>query len=811
MNEQKYRPQRANRRETSVCRSRFLIACWIAVAVLFGPAWGQRLRGSESELPRANGLSLQVETTADGVVLRRPQDVIAHIRSLPGVYAGATDPILAVSFRADGWRRGEGSWVHEPLDCRTAAGEAHVVANRLSPAVLFEVPDSALCLSRAPSAVAPNVRKRDQELPNLSGALPRYAAWPTGGRTVVRRISELQESLPLDLDEPWMLLWFGNDTAVRGHAGIADVETRSGPSKLDFDRHRPDPLDVPLLLRWEHRPRSLNLDGGQIVVRFADQVGKLAIMPLFGRRIWLPEETEAWQSGLPGHVIDHCRRWSRWLRDFPLSVEETVVASDSDEAISVRNEFQWVSFQDDWQTPSIKAAPIPPMLALAIDAALPITFRADDRDVRPADGQLMDFAGKAAMIEGADVYEYRLEDWSGYWSAVRQPADVTSAAPFLRDQLERQIGVMLTAGHLRPLYFVHGGLGTRDSSWYWVGTPETAYALARAYPYLSAALQDRVQEYVKAEWEQYPPLELDRRHYVEGEPREPYTVDGVGSGPPGPLMRDQAYRQRNFLFDIYRMERAAAVIPGLPDISPLRQRATRLATDLAAELDWAILGPRRIRPLKNASDARFTGLQGSAAYNAWLAGAIGLSRLADHHDWQDARTTASLLAAKLAVARVAQAHYVDQMHRMGLVRGELAEDPRSVVHIDPSCTIVRCGPVTTISSQDQELPPFIDLVPEVGRLLAEYARGPCTRYLAYLDDAMPYWYLSEAPKQSATEHRLCPLWHQSGNVAAQSWILGKRGEAFRRYLDATRFCGDLFAIHNLVTAIESESPTRSTP
>ena len=143
MNETKIPNVGSKRRGTSTCGSRFLIACCIAVTVFSGPAWGQRLRETESELPRAGGLSLQVEATADGVVLRRPQDVIAHIRSLPGVYAGATDPILAVSFRADGWRRGEGSWVHEPLDCRTAGGEAHVVANRLSPAVLFELPDAA--------------------------------------------------------------------------------------------------------------------------------------------------------------------------------------------------------------------------------------------------------------------------------------------------------------------------------------------------------------------------------------------------------------------------------------------------------------------------------------------------------------------------------------------------------------------------------------------------------------------------------------------------------------------------------------------
>jgi hypothetical protein len=788
---------------------RWTIAFLAAVVTTSGPGQAQPRRVTESDLPRATGLSLQVEAAAGGVVLRRPQDVIAHVRSLPGIYAGATDPLLAVSFEASQWRRGPDSWVHERFEFQANAREANVVANRLCPAVLLDLPDATLRLKAAPAASAPNSRSRDQELPTLAGALPRYVAWPTGGKVVVRGVSDLGDAMPLELDEPWMLVWFGSDTAARGHAGIFDVETRSGPSKSDFGQRAFDSMDVPLLLRLEHRPSSLGLTSDQIVIRFADHVGKVATMPLFGRRVWLPDETEAWRDGLPEEVTDQCRRWSRWLRDFPLTVEETVVVSDSGNTISVLNQFQWLSFQDDWQTPPIKAAPVPPLLALVLESDLPVSLRVNDRDVRPVDGNLMDFAGKAAMIEGADAYEYRIADWRRLFTLDEQPAQAVPETQSLRDELERQVDSLVTAGHLRPLYLVHGGLGTRDSSWYWVGTPETAYALARAYPYLSRELQDRVRRYVATEWEHYPPLELDRRSYTDGAPREPYSIDGVGAGPPGPLMRDQTYRQRNFLFDLYRIERASAVIPGLPDTDSLQERATQLASELAAELDWAILGPRRLRQLNNASDARFTSLQGSAAYNAWLAGAIGLSRFAARHGWQDVEATASVLAVKLALARVAQARYVEQMHRMGLVRGECGDDHRSVVHIDQLCTIVRCGPITTISGQDQELPPFIDLVPEVGRLLAGHARAQCAVYLDYLDDAMPYWYLSEAPKQSATEHRLCPLWHQSGNVAAQAWILGKRDDEFRRYIDATRFRGDLFAIHNLATAIESYGSTRS--
>jgi hypothetical protein len=267
--------------------------------------------------------------------------------------------------------------------------------------------------------------------------------------------------------------------------------------------------------------------------------------------------------------------------------------------------------------------------------------------------------------------------------------------------------------------------------------------------------------------------------------------------------RDEVYRQRNFFLDLYRIDACQGTIGGVPDLAVLKGPASKMASDLASRMDWAILGPVRLRQVRSLQEARFMTLQGSAAYNSWLGGAIGLARLARREGWKDEENLGGCLAGKLAMARIGQARYVAEMHRTGLARGKLEEDYRAVSHIDDTCTIIRWGPITTVTHEDQEFPPFIDLVPEVGRLLAAHARAECAAYLDYLDYAVPYWYLSEAPKQSATEHRTCPLWHQSGNVAAQAWVLGKKGDEFRRYVDATRFKGDLFYIQNLVAAIEA--------
>lgn len=105
--------------------------------------------------------------------------------------------------------------------------------------------------------------------------------------------------------------------------------------------------------------------------------------------------------------------------------------------------------------------------------------------------------------------------------------------------------------------------------------------------------------------------------------------------------------------------------------------------------------------------------------------------------------------------------------------------------------------------QNQEIPPFNDLTEEVGRLLGKYTRAECKIYLDHLDYSLPLWYISEAPKQQATEHRTSPLQNYNGNVPAQYWILGKRHEAFTRYIDTTRFIGDLYYIQNPAAGIDS--------
>jgi len=737
------------------------------------------------------GLSFRVGLKKGWPVLGRTTTALANPRSrLHPVYEGATVPLLTVAFADDQApkpRLEQEAWDHQIATyALPGGGSASLLLSRLTPAVLAESTGDRIA---------------------FTGAAPKHVAFVVNGRPVVHPAASLAE-LPADqvkLTEPWLLAWFGTSTPLKGSATPIDVGDRTGVSKARLMAGLSQPLDLPLLFRLEHAPKAIDARGG-LAFTFAGGTGKIAVMPLAGGRIFLPEETEGWAKGLPEPILERCRRWSVWLRDIPLTVSETFSVAEDGGSVTVRQQFTWTSFDDDWRSPQAKAAPVPPMLATALGGGVPVRFFQAGKEVEPADCRFMAAFGRMMVLEGADAYEYRIDGLEKYLWRKREPRAVAPEAKPIQAKLERRVADTVAAGHLAPLLYIYGGIGgTRFAHFHWIGSPELAHALATACPYLSPALQEKVKAYLKAEWEAYPPFTIEPSWYRKGTWRAPYDMpwDEMTRHMVLPIGRDIEYRKASFFIDLYRALAWYSLAGETDDAGELEDVAAEFTERLARRQDWAILGPSRLRSVRDRHRLRYFTLQGQATTNRWLAGLIGAARLARQLGWKDREKLATYLFAKLAMARVAQARYVPEMHRMGLVRGKAVDDWRTLLHIDATCVIVGWGGIAAGVHQDQELPPFIDLVEEVGRLLGDYARPECRIYLGHLDAAIPFWYLSEAPKQGATEHRTCPLQHLSGNVLAQYWILGKRGKAFTRYIDTTRFTGDLYTIHNLTTAIDS--------
>ncbi len=676
------------------------------------------------------------------------------------------------------------AWDHHIATYAVSGGRATVVLSRLTPAVLIDTPASTI---------------------SFQNNAPDYLAFASGGQVISRSARDLDGSL--NLDEPWVLGWFGRFSPYRNYANVADLDDEHlGSDKISLERRRPLKLDLPILFRLEHRPQAIHTSGRVLTFQFRGQAGKIAVMPLFGGKVFEPADTEKWARSLPAEVLEQSRLWSGKLRDYPLSVRETYSVDADEDILSIRQDFKWESFDDDWGTPAVKAAPVPPMLAVALGENVPVTFHQGARKVFPVDYNLMDTPGKAMAVEGADSYEYRIGGLRQYLFYRRKTAPLSRETQPLRAKLEKHVREMVDAGHLAPLFYVYGGIGgTASAYFYWASSPDLAKSLMAAYPYFSKKLRRQVKNYLRNEWRINPPFRVDTSTYRDGANRAPYEVPWQDIRMLPAFNREKALRESRFFGDLYGVYAYTAITGEKPDASLLERQSTRLVNELLALQDWALCGP--VKPpvtWRGFFDPySYYRRSGQSTYNSWLAGAIGLVRLSRDLGWKEQESLGWYLFGKLAMARVGQARYTSELHRMGLVRGDEKKDWRTLVHIDRNAAIVLRGSIFSVVREDQEVPPFIDLVEEVGRLLGRYAREECRTYLDNLDRSMALWWISEAPKQSASEQHLCPLQHKSGNVLAQYWILGKTCRKFSLYVDTTRFNGDLYYIHNLAALIDS--------
>lgn len=754
-----------------------------------------RNRAGRAEVAPLNefpALSFRVAFDEQQITLRRTSYELPRRgqRAMPA-YLGAAETILHMvpGTRSERISLEPAKADQQSARYRSAEAETICTASRLSPAILL----------------TSDVERIQLKAPDAGKSL-KYAALPLGGGIRTIRCDAFQ-SVPA-LAEPWLLLWFGNNTSHGGYPGVIDVDDEHDGAGFARVAHPTTPLDLPLLIRLEHPPTSIRTQGDSVQLEFSDAVGKLALMPLFGGCIVDTRDSEEWPKVLPNEVIAAAQRWSRWLRDYPIEAHHSWEIDSDTGDVLITNAFRWSCFDDAWNTPATKAAPLPPMLGLALPGHGLVDILVGGKSAKVVDAQFMDTPGAMYFVEGTDRYAYRVKDLENHLTIPSRDQHVPPGAGEAREKLQAHIEKMLNAGHLAPLLYIHGGIGgTRPGYFYWGRFAELAQAMDQAWPFLSESVRGRASKYLRDEFRKNPPFTFDASKLQNGHSRAPYEIpwQDFGRDLTPALTRERARRQATPFGEFYGLE-AYVRLTGDLDAGPsYRDTARQSLTDLMTRQDWALHGP--VRPHDNRLEFFIGGSwyerNDQAALNNWLAGALGLARLADRYGWDDIARDARYLFAMLAVARVGQARYVQQMHERGLVLGPTSEDWRTLVHIDRRCAIVLRGDIKPVVVEDQELPPFLDLTPEVGRLLQQNASEACRVYLQHLDRALPLWYLSEAPKQSASEQRLCPLLHKSGNVLAQYWILGKRGDEFRRYVDTTRFIGDLDYIQNVSALIDS--------
>lgn len=196
---------------------------------------------------------------------------------------------------------------------------------------------------------------------------PRYAVFVRAGKvTFLERGKQYGGSA---MDENWLLFWFAG--------GEGWDEITYAPRVSWYRTKRPETgslpaFDVPLLVVLQRRPEALILSDENFQLRFPQACGHIIIMPLFGLKKFAPARTKRWAESFPDELTAHCRKWSRILRSIPVQCRETFRVNREKDEVAVFQDFEYFQIEDDWSTPAIRIAPLPPPLAIAMRNGFPL-------------------------------------------------------------------------------------------------------------------------------------------------------------------------------------------------------------------------------------------------------------------------------------------------------------------------------------------------------------------------------------------------------------------------------------------------------
>ena len=285
------------------------------------------------------------------------------------------------------------------------------------------------------------------------------------------------------------------------------------------------------------------------------------------------------------------------------------------------------------------------------------------------------------------------------------------------------------------------GKHPRESYRIFADPSETLFTLALAYPHVDEDLQSQIRAYVER-------LGLSTEGTADlsgGAVRSFYDIDA-----------DKLFRLTD---DIARS--------GVACLYPLWLWAHVTGDWADIEDDWGRLKVMVDRPAnKMEEDCR----------NGYVAGLIAYCRMAEHMEDADA-VTRGLQAARRAIRERLSYEFA---HTRG-------------------------GVISAVPVSRSIFGRWRHLTPDVGRILAHYARPTHERLMAvYMDHHRPTWFLAWGVETMWRNESPFAFPTMSAEIfAARTWILAESAESLSRYVDIPWCRADLFHIQKIVLCIEA--------
>lgn len=685
----------------------------------------------------------------------------------------------------------DGDWTHNRLifsgqatDDEISLGadeelSMSIIVSRLCPGILVETEASNLSFFNRVARPGESV----------------YVAVGGGDKTIIESLA-MGEWRELPSSPDWILVFHGV----------------MAPEKItiSFRGEHSIPRDMgPVLMVFSTAPTGVERGDG-LVFTFADPGVKAAAMPLYGRDCPSGAETGKWQSALPDAVAARCKLWAKRLAMFPVNAKETYARDAAADRVTVSTKIGYAAIRDG-VAPWI---PIPPMLALACDAGLPIEF-----SVQPGPDDYPTAYGPLRAVDGADSVSWSIGGLAKYVFLETALGPSTPESAPLEEELGREIDKAIEVPFLAPWVYETRRFGPMGDV-YWRMPSETAYFLAQAALALDAERRARVIEWLKEFYMRFPFLEAAAMPTWKGPKRTRHltgvTEDGEIAG-----LTDTDYNYYRRLGDPGGI--TFSVVRGLDDYFALTgetpepevwEAAVALLAGSLRGSDWAT----GFWTLGNAPElppqARMTGLDielPPRITNRHIGNLVGFLRLAQRCGAGESAEAAlgwgrlaRELALRLGLANLAA--WVNPPHGFSTYQENpwdanryCRNTPRIMTQFEVDFRDHTQGWRQSVYSL------FLEMTPELGMFMRDYAPAPSIDFLNAVDRGWPLWWVANAASEISGDSG-AGLTHPVNSHSlfmARSWILGEPGLELKDKLDVPWVGrGDWFFMHKLAETVK---------
>lgn len=707
-----------------------------------------------------------------------------------------------------------------------AASPLKVWVTRTSPAILIQTQANTLQLLSGD--VAGNefftndygeTEVRDTSRPSY----PKYVAFPTSSGITVQALNTAGTSLS-SLNSNWLLVWYGNNSHFLETKTPLSY-TGSGWDASSLPVQEAYRADAPLLMVFQNQPNSIkHTNQGGIDLSFAGESGYVSLLPLLGRDNPNVTQTEGWAGGLPGSIAQKAQWWAAHLCSYPVSASETYAYNRGSDTTTITENISFLNVCSG----GTSFAPIPPMLGLVKDT-LGVTFSG-----AVVNANLLTEFGPILGIENTTQYSWSVTGLRNYTNVKRQlegnqvPAELTQA-------LEAETQKMIAKGHFAPWIFMDKApMNLNRGDLYWANPADVLYHLVEIADTLPAgSLKNNFINYIKSERSTYPPEDVFNLNLTTGTIRGPFSYYGIDTfwswnkDATAEDTRQDVFLKNVPLYSFYALARYYDLVQEALPANFWPKAKTALSRDMH-EQDWATF-----YWFYGYQDRRIAVVNA----NRHFAGLVGYVKLAAQAGDQPAEDLGRALLAKAAVLRLGMAQYPRYLYSANLVklpaqpnwqprytaghwRGYIFnynwtgpyDDARQVAILDQHEVYLydHSGYMKEENTKDftqltsAHLTGYRDMVPELARFLAQYAKADAEIYAKKVEAYFPHWYAAFAENTLGMEHGLSHPIDSFQIFMAKALIQQETPDKLSKYADISWLeAGDLFYVHKLAEAIKA--------